>query len=178
MDNNLLENASQVVFIGVGSNIEPERHIIEALRALQQKIKLTGVSTFYRTAPVGAADQPWYLNGVVAARTAYTPRALKYDILRPIEETLGRTRTGDKNAARTIDLDVLLFGGLCINEPGLTIPDPDLHERPFLLAGIHELQPECRIPDSGEFVRDLVYDARSTLAAETAFTARLKEMLQ
>ena len=86
------------VFIGIGSNIEPEKNIMQALALLKEKEKVIAVSTFYRTAPIGRAGDPSFINGVVSIDTAALPLVLK-NTLRDIERTLGRQRTEDKNAA-------------------------------------------------------------------------------
>ena len=140
--------AAARVFIGVGSNIAPEANIPLALERLAKSLSLRAVSTFYRTAPVGPAGQPPFVNGVVEALSELPPRKLKFHVLRPIEASLGRRRSGaDKYAPRTIDLDLLLYGDAVLSQRGLTLPDPDIRERPFLAAGLLELEPGLVLPD-------------------------------
>jgi len=117
------------VYLAVGANLEPWKNIPAALARLAESMAITGVSTFYCTPALNRPEQPDYLNGVVAVACSMTPRSLKFEILRPIEVLLGRTRSADKYAARPIDLDILIFGDLIVNEPDLRIPDPDLSER-------------------------------------------------
>lgn len=133
------------VFISVGSNIDPESNIRRGLAALAARVAVTGVSTFYRTDPIGPPGQPPFVNGVCRAETETDARTLKYGILRPVEAELGRIRGADRYAARPLDLDLLLYGDAVIDQPGLTIPDPDL-SRPFVVAGLVELEPTLRLP--------------------------------
>ena len=130
-------------FIAVGGNLSPQDSIPAALHLLGKKCRLRQISTFYRTKAINRPEQPDYLNGVVHVEYSGDPRSLKFEVLRLIEDALGRVRTKDSYAARTIDLDILLFGSLVINEPGLVIPDPDICCRPFLAADLAELLPDC-----------------------------------
>ncbi|HNR32129.1 MAG TPA: 2-amino-4-hydroxy-6-hydroxymethyldihydropteridine diphosphokinase [Candidatus Hydrogenedentes bacterium] len=164
------------VFVSVGANIEPERHIPAALDLLREAVPITAISTFYVTAPIGAPEQADYLNGVVAVECTAAPRAFKFETLRAIEAALGRVRTADRFAARTIDLDIALFGDTVLREPDLEIPDPDLRSRPFLVAAILELAPVYRLPDSGAPLAALLHDAdRACLRPAVAFTRNLRE---
>ncbi len=163
-------------YVAVGSNIEPERHIIQAVRILSETMPLTGISTFYVTPPIGRPEQDDYLNGILRITCAQSARALKYDVLRPIEKALGRIRTPDKYAARTMDLDVAVFGEMVVDEPDLVIPDPDLLRRPFLAAALLTLEPDFVVPGIGTALKDLVdMDALRGLQPATAFTDLLKE---
>jgi len=138
-----------VAYVGVGSNIEPERNVPEAQRRIALRVRLTGVSTFYRTAPVGAPGAPSFVNGVWRIETALGARALRSDVLRGIEEDLGRRRTADRSAPRPIDLDVLLHGERVVEEDGLRLPDPDVWTRPFVAIPLWELAPELVLPGVG-----------------------------
>ncbi len=168
-----------IVYLGVGSNIEAEANIERALALLKACLTVTGVSPFFRSEAVGAHDQPEFTNGVFAAETDLTPRALKYELLRVIEEKLGRRRTADKNAARPIDLDIVLYGSLVVDEPGLTIPDPGLSRYPFVALPLLALAPDIVPPDSGRKLKDLfpgrpdVYGLRPL----PEFSARLEALL-
>lgn len=166
------------VFIAVGSNIEPEANVLAALELLQQHVRVIGVSTLYRTAPVGRPDQAAFINGVWRVATAMPPRTLKFDLLRAVEVQLGRVRTPDKYAPRTIDLDVVLYGSLVIDEPGLRIPDPDIRTRPFIAVPLLELDPHCVLPDTGEFLAAIVRpDDRDQLEPLPLLTDRLRRMV-
>jgi len=132
-------------FVAVGSNIEPLTNIPAALRFLMGQVEVTGTSTFYRTQPLGRANQPVFVNGVWRISTTLEPHALKYIVLRQLEEALGRVRTEDRYADRTIDLDLVLYGDVVSDEPGLVLPDPDILQRPFLAVALVELEPELAV---------------------------------
>lgn len=169
------------VYLSVGANIEPRKNIIEALRRLQEMpdtLRVKQTSTFYRTAPIGRPEQPFFLNGVWKISTIVAARALKYEVLRPIEESLGRRRTPDAYASRPIDLDLLLYGDQVIDEPGLKLPSEDIY-RPFVAAGLLELAPELIVPGLGRKLVSLVEAGDlSDMIPEMEFTKTLKEILQ
>jgi 2-amino-4-hydroxy-6-hydroxymethyldihydropteridine diphosphokinase len=143
-------------FVGLGANLgDRERTIREALRLLDahEGVTVAAVSTLRETDPVGVVDQPRFLNGVAALDTALSPRAL-LDLLLDVERGLGRVRA-ERWGPRTIDLDLLLYGDEIVDEPGLTIPHPRLHERRFVLEPLTELAPELEVPGRGA-VADLL----------------------
>jgi 2-amino-4-hydroxy-6-hydroxymethyldihydropteridine diphosphokinase len=165
-------------FIAVGANLDPEPNILQALRLLRAQLRLTAVSTFYETEPIVAPGQPLYLNGVVAAECAVGLRELKFQVLRPIEEKLGRVRTAERYAARPIDLDILLFGETVCVEQDLCVPDPELRRRPFLGAALLELALDLVLPDTGERLAGLVdAEAVARLKPATDFSRMAKEMI-
>jgi 2-amino-4-hydroxy-6-hydroxymethyldihydropteridine diphosphokinase len=128
-------------YIGLGSNLgDRESYVRAALGALavEPGIEVVAVSTFRDTEPVGIVDQPRFLNAAAALETSLSPRAL-LDRLLAIERRLGRTRTGERFGPRTIDLDLLVYGDERIDEPGLEVPHPRLHERRFALEPLAEL---------------------------------------
>lgn len=127
-----------VAFIAVGSNIEPQRHIVAALERLQERARVTGSSTFYGTRPIGRPGQPWFVNGVWRIDTAMNPMQIRCDLLAPTEEALGRRRCSDRFAPRTIDLDLVLYDDLVVDDSSLCLPHPDLL-RPFVCAPVREL---------------------------------------
>jgi 2-amino-4-hydroxy-6-hydroxymethyldihydropteridine diphosphokinase len=110
-------------------------------------------SALYRTAPVGYADQPPFINACALVDTRLAPRAL-LDALLEIERRAGRVR-GIPNGPRTLDLDVILYGGAVIDEPGLCVPHPRAHERAFVLAPWAEVDPAAELPGHGR-VADLL----------------------
>jgi 2-amino-4-hydroxy-6-hydroxymethyldihydropteridine diphosphokinase len=140
------------VFVGLGSNLGDREGTI--LAALSRLDGVVAVSALRETDPVGFEDQPRFLNGVAALETELPPRAL-LDRLLEVERSLGRTREGPRFGPRTIDLDLLVYGDLELDEPGLTIPHPRLHERRFALEPLAELAPELVVPGRGP-VRDLL----------------------
>jgi 2-amino-4-hydroxy-6-hydroxymethyldihydropteridine diphosphokinase len=142
-------------FIAVGSNINPEENMRAALLALARQEWIVAVSTIHRTEPEGRPGQPDFYNCVVEIQTERTPEALKYEVLRRIEDGLGRQRTSDKFASRTIDLDLMLYDDLVLNTHNLVLPDPEIASRSFLAAGLSELAPELTLPGTGSRVAEL-----------------------
>jgi 2-amino-4-hydroxy-6-hydroxymethyldihydropteridine diphosphokinase len=143
------------VFIGLGSNLDdPPAQIRGALTTLAAMLetRLVRHSSFYRNPPVGYLDQPEFVNAVAEIRTRLAPREL-LDQIHALERNHGRTRDVP-NAPRTLDLDILLYGDLVVDEPGLTIPHPRMLERAFVLVPLAELAPETMVPGKGR-VADL-----------------------
>lgn len=145
-------------YIGVGSNIDPEANILRALRLLRRRVRIRGVSTFYLTEALGRPDQPAFINGILKVETDIPPAELKRSVLRNVEQELGRVRTGDKYAPRTIDLDILLYGDSVISAHGMHIPDSDIQARPFIAVPLCELSPELVMPGTGKSIRQVVED--------------------
>lgn len=167
------------IFIGVGSNIDPRANIPRALDLLQPHARVLATSTFYRTPAINRPEQPPYLNGLWRIATAIGPRELKFDVLRKIEDQLGRIRTADKYAARPIDLDVLLYGSLVLKDSDCCLPAPELRHRPFLQAGLLELAPDLILPDTNESLASLVQrEEIARLEADETFTAALRDRLR
>ena len=166
------------VFIAVGSNVEPEKNVPEALRLLDARARITGVSTFYLTEPLVRPGQPLFYNGVVEVETVLKPLELRETVLRPIEKRLKRVRLTDKHAPRTIDLDIIVYGDIVLDAEGLRLPDHEIQERPFLAQPLFELAPEMILPGTDKPIREI---AQSFLAhgmkALSGFTERLKKGL-
>ncbi|MCK9200452.1 MAG: 2-amino-4-hydroxy-6-hydroxymethyldihydropteridine diphosphokinase [Gallionella sp.] len=129
-------------FIGIGSNIEPESNVRAAIRNLARQTHLVGVSTVYCTDALDRPEQSSYFNCVAEIETDALPAQVKHAILRPIEDELGRKRTQDKYAPRTIDLDLIVYGDLVMDDGDIRLPDPDIFERPFLAIPLFELAPD------------------------------------
>jgi 2-amino-4-hydroxy-6-hydroxymethyldihydropteridine diphosphokinase len=138
-------------YVGVGANLGDRRATIDAAVALLEGV--VAVSDLRETDPVGVTDQPAFLNGAVAVETDLSPRELLETLL-DVERRLGRQRRL-RWGPRTIDLDLLLYGDETIDEPGLTVPHPRLHERRFALEPLVELDPELELPGRGR-VSDLL----------------------
>jgi 2-amino-4-hydroxy-6-hydroxymethyldihydropteridine diphosphokinase len=139
-------------YVGIGSNLGEREHVIAAaldlLRA-EDGIEVLAVSSLRETDPVGYLDQPRFLNGAVAVETLLTARDLLGRLLE-IERRLGRVRgEGPRFGPRAIDLDLLVYGGERIQEPGLAVPHPRLAERRFALEPLAELDPALEIPGAG-----------------------------
>ncbi len=173
MDNNVVR-----AFIGVGSNIQPERNITDALARLSKHVDITGISSFYKTTPVLRKDQDDYLNGVWQISTSMPPEKLKFDVLRKIEQELHHNRESDKYAPRTIDLDLLLFGDLVIHEENLTIPDPDIYKRSFIAFSLSELNPDLIMPDTKKPLIDILSALKKgNMIPDITFTESLRSMV-
>lgn len=136
-------------YIGLGSNLaEPLQQLRGALAALASlpQSRLFASSSFYASDPLGPSDQPRYVNAVAALDTDLAPLAL-LDALQAIELQQGRERKAERWGPRTLDLDILLFGQRCLNEPRLTVPHYHMHARPFVLYPLAELAPGLHLPD-------------------------------
>ena len=138
-------------YVGLGANLgDREETLLAAVDALASEdgIDVVAVSTFRDTEPVGVGDQPRFLNGVVALDTTLGARELLERLL-AIEQRFGRVRVAGEHGPRTIDLDLLLFGDERMEEPGLLVPHPRLHERRFVLEPLVELDPGLVVPGRG-----------------------------
>ncbi len=133
-------------FVAIGSNIEPEKNIERAMRLLALKTRIIGISTVYLTEPEGRPEQPSFYNLVVEVETEMPPEEFKHRVLRTIEDDLGRIRTEDKYAPRTIDLDLILYDDLALQAENLILPDPEILRRPFLAFPLGELSPDLILP--------------------------------
>ncbi|MBA2475937.1 MAG: 2-amino-4-hydroxy-6-hydroxymethyldihydropteridine diphosphokinase [Actinobacteria bacterium] len=139
------------VYVGLGANLgSREQTIRRALELLHDgfETRVVAVSTLRETDPVGLSEQPRFLNGVAVLETSLEPGEL-LDRLLSVERSLGRTRDGPRFGPRTIDLDLLLAGDAVLEEPGLTLPHPRLHERRFVLEPLVEVAPGLVVPGRG-----------------------------
>ena len=139
-------------YVGLGANLGPKE--VTILRAVDllgatEGIEVLGLSRLRETDPVGVTDQPMFLNGAAALETALSPREL-LDVLLRIEQELGRVRDDQRWGPRTIDLDLLVYGDEIVDEPGLRVPHPRLHERRFALEPLADLEPTLEIPGHGK----------------------------
>ena len=138
-------------YVGLGANLGPKE--VTILRAVDllgatEGVEILGLSRLRETEPVGVTDQPMFLNGAVALETTLSPWEL-LDVLLRIEQELGRVRDDRRWGPRTLDLDLLVFGDETVDEPGLRVPHPRLHERRFALEPLSDLDPELEIPGLG-----------------------------
>ncbi len=134
-----------VAYVGLGANLG-ERE--SAIRRAASLIEARRLSTIRETEPWGDPDQPRYLNAVCELVWAGRPGDLLARLL-AVEAELGRVRDGRRFGPRTIDLDLLVFGSETIDEPGLTVPHPELAGRLFVLEPLAELAPDLEIPGQG-----------------------------
>ncbi|ALS97224.1 2-amino-4-hydroxy-6-hydroxymethyldihydropteridine diphosphokinase [Lacimicrobium alkaliphilum] len=138
-----------VAFVGLGSNLaNPQQQLLDALHSLTEAadVRLLSCSSFYQSLPMGPQDQPDYLNGVAKLDTSLSANGL-LDLLQSIEQQQGRVRKAERWGARTLDLDLLLFGQQQINSERLTVPHYGLAQREFVLYPLFELSPELILPD-------------------------------
>lgn len=144
-------------YIGLGSNLDdPQRQVGQAFQELDQ-LPLTrcqAYSPLYRSRPLGPPDQPDYINAVARVLTTLTPPVL-LAALHAIERGHGRQRR-QRWGARTLDLDLLLYGQLTQDDPQLTLPHPRLAERTFVLQPLHDLAPELQVPGLGALTELLI----------------------
>lgn len=143
------------VFVALGSNIEPERNLPRAVELLSARTELVDVSPVYETSPIGKEDQANFLNAAVVLRTAHSAAVLKPEVLSEIEQALGRVRTEDKNAPRTIDLDIALFDYDVLEIGGRHIPDPDIETYPHLAVPLADVGPYYVHPETGQALREI-----------------------
>ncbi len=139
-------------YVGLGANLgDRERTLHAAVDALaaEDGVEVVSVSVLRETEPVGVGQQPPYLNGAAEVETTLTAREL-LDRLLAVEQRFGRIRVPGEHGPRTLDLDLLLYGDEVIDEPGLTVPHPRLHERRFVLEPIAELAPGLVVPGRGD----------------------------
>lgn len=145
-----------IAYVALGSNLaDPRAQVERAVAALAglSQTSLTAHSRFYRTPPWGVLDQPDFVNAVARVETRLAPRAM-LDALLALEARAGRVR-GVPNGPRTLDLDLLAYGDVVCDEPGLVLPHPRLHERAFVLLPLADVAPDLEVPGRGR-VRDLL----------------------
>ena len=157
-----------LVYIGLGSNLDhPRRHVARAIAELARlpRSRIVAASPNYLSAPIDSGEsQPDYVNAVAALRTRLSPRALLAR-MHAIERRHRRTRAR-RNAPRTLDLDLLLFGRQRLRLSGLALPHPRMHQRAFVLTPLRDLAPTARVPGHGA-VRRLLRSVRDQRIAPT-----------
>ncbi|MCE5336253.1 MAG: 2-amino-4-hydroxy-6-hydroxymethyldihydropteridine diphosphokinase [Desulfobacteraceae bacterium] len=143
--------------IGLGSNqgdsVRICREACESLRN-DPAVHILGISSFYRTEPVGVAGQDWYVNAVLLCETSL-PALELLQLLMRVEQSFGRVRA-ERWGPRTLDLDILFYGDTVLRLPGLRVPHPRMHERLFVMAPLCEIAPEWIHPELGLSVRELL----------------------
>jgi len=143
-------------YLSLGSNIQPRENMLEAMRMLRQKIIVNAFSTIWETEAIGSQG-PRFLNAAAWVSTSLTAAELKSRVLADIEQALGRVRTTDKNAPRTIDLDIVVFGEQVIDE--------NLWTREFLAIPLAELRPDLESPDDGRTLNQIAQTMRTSSTA-------------
>ena len=159
----LRERDVNIAYLSAGSNVGNRKaHLEFGARRLGERGTILKTSSFFETEPVGYADQSWFLNQVFELETDLTPREL-LAWCNEIENDGGRVRTF-LNAPRTLDLDILLYGGMIISEPDLIVPHPRMTERRFVLVPLAEIAPDLPHPVKTKTVRDLLNICPDTAA--------------
>jgi 2-amino-4-hydroxy-6-hydroxymethyldihydropteridine diphosphokinase len=152
--------SATVAYVGLGANLgDAARQIRSALEEIDllPHTQLVRASALYRSAPLGGVNQPEFTNAVAEIGTEISARVLLESLL-ALETRFGRQRTF-RNAPRVLDLDLLLYGDAVIDEPGLSVPHPRMHERRFVLEPLVEIAPACAIPRCGLAI-DLLFRVR------------------
>lgn len=156
---------TNLVFITLGSNIEPHDNLPKAVQRLSDYMTVRSVSKVYESPAVNAEgdidrDAPVFLNAAVLVDTSFSAVGLKHDVLRPIESEMGRLRTTDKFAPRVIDLDIALYNDEVISVPEreVLIPDPNITKHAFLALPLADLAPDYIEPISGRRLGTIALD--------------------
>ena len=142
--------ADHTAWLLLGSNIRPEENLTKAVTLLAERTALLAVSSVWQSPPADGSDQPDYLNAAVQARTNLTPEEFLEGVIAPIEQQLGRRRTADKFAPRTIDIDLALYDERVGGYSGKRLPHPDILTRAHTALPLAELSPDVRHPETGE----------------------------
>jgi 2-amino-4-hydroxy-6-hydroxymethyldihydropteridine diphosphokinase len=148
---------SELVYAGIGGNIgDPATTMRDAASSLDREegVRVLRASTVYRNPPLGPQDQPAFLNAVIELETTLGARALLALFLKT-EKAFGRVRA-EKWGPRRLDLDILFYGDAIVEEPGLSVPHPFAHERPFVLKPLCDLNPHLVHPTAHRTVADLL----------------------
>jgi len=144
-------SSAHLACVGLGSNLDdPRRQVERGLLALDAlpRTRLLRRSRLYASAPWGVANQPEFVNAAAAIETQLTPRALMEALL-GVERAFGRQRGAQRWGPRILDLDLLLYDAAVIDEAGLRVPHPHLHERAFVLLPLAEVAPRLQVPGQG-----------------------------
>lgn len=157
-------------YLMLGSNINKEHNLPAAVRLLAAHGELAAVSTIYETAPIGNPNDPSFFNAAVILHTSLPPAQLKSEVLAVIEAQLGRQRTADPNAARTIDLDIALFNDEEYAWGKHRIPDPDILRFAHVAAPLAEIAPDYYLAATGETLHTVA--ARLAAALPTPLIRR------
>lgn len=146
---------SELAYLSLGSNIgERSDHLREAIERIGAHGRVLAASSFYETEPVEVTDQGWFLNCALLLETPESPAQLMSSLL-AIERQMGRRRV-QKKGPRTIDIDILLLGGMIVNSPEVTIPHTAMASRRFVLEPLAEIAPDARHPVLKKSVRELL----------------------
>jgi len=143
------------VYLSLGSNIDPEHNLPLAVELLKAYGRVSRVSHVYQSPPLGSVDQPDFLNAAVLLETNLSAHELRQQAIARIETRLGRVRTGNKNAPRPIDIDIVLFNREVATVGQRRIPDPEIRERPFVAIPLAEIASDYVHPETGELLLEI-----------------------
>ncbi len=138
-----------LAYLSLGSNIEPEKNLKAAVANLSRFGRVLRASTVWETQPLGSTNQPSYLNAALLFETMLSAEELRSQAIAEIEMDLGRVRTKDKFAPRTIDIDIMLFNRDILDIDHRHIPDPEIMDRPFVAVTLSEIDPGYVHPENG-----------------------------
>lgn len=150
-----------LAYLSLGSNIEPKRHLPAALELLAAHGRLLAHSAAYETPPVGNPQDPPFLNAAAVLETPLSAAELKAQVLGPLEDRLGRRRTADPNAPRTIDVDISLFNDQVLQLGKRRIPDPEILRFPHIAVPLADVAPAYRHPETGETLAEIARRVRA-----------------
>ena len=146
-------------YIGIGSNLGiPEENCTKAIEKISstKDIKIISKSSFYQTAPIGNIEQDWFINSAIKIDTQLTPRELLSALL-SIESEMGRIRK-EKWGPRLIDLDLLFYDNLILNQEGITLPHPEIQKRKFVLVPLNEIAENLTHPIQKKTIKTLLQE--------------------
>jgi 2-amino-4-hydroxy-6-hydroxymethyldihydropteridine diphosphokinase len=146
---------ANLAYLSLGSNIDPERNLPAAVARLTCFGCIRATSSVWQTAPVGFTDQPDFLNAAVLLETHLSAPILREQAIAQIEKSLLRKRTVNKNAPRTIDIDIMLFNNDVLSISDRRIPDPEVLERPFVAIPLAEIAPDYVHPETGQTLQEI-----------------------
>jgi 2-amino-4-hydroxy-6-hydroxymethyldihydropteridine diphosphokinase len=154
-----MNDEKRKLFITLGSNIDPHKNIVLAFNHLKEIFGQFKISKIYKSKAIHGAEpkstQPDYINAAILTKSSLDPLDIKFNILRKIEEKLGRVRSNDKYAPRTIDLDIALYGSFVIDENEIKLPDPQIAKFAHLIYPLCDLDPKFIHPTKGINLRKI-----------------------
>lgn len=157
------------VYLALGSNIDPQQHLIQAVSLLRSKVTVAALSPVFRTAPQGYADQADFLNMAALIQTDLAPITLKHDVLDWVERELKRKRDPhNKNAPRTIDLDISLWDHAVFEYGVWRVPDPDILRFAHVAIPLAALAPDYVHPTDGRTLSQIAGDFRDASFQQVA----------
>ena len=164
------------VYLSLGSNIEPEFHLPQAVAELKQFGQIKAVSSVWQSSAIGTSGQPDFLNAALLLETSLSAMELRQKAIAQIENSLGRVRTEDKNAPRTIDIDIVLFNHDILDFGRRRIPDSELLNHAYVAIPMAEVAPDYHHPEVNITLKEIA--SRFDLKKETFFRRDDVELLE